>query len=349
MVMNSRERVYNCLNFQQPDRPPVFASFAPEIEELFRRTKGINSYDLGVALGNDMVKSCVGFERDFSEYTNHPLADDKTKLDSFEMPDPLEDSRYNDFRMKKNLYGGKKYIIGSSQISIYEVCCYLRGFEQFMTDMISEPDYAEALMDKVMQFPLKASLKFIELGADMVWFGDDISTQRGMTMSADLWRKYFKPRYANIFDQCKKANPKIKIAYHSFGNCFEILSDMIEIGLDILNPLDHTTINPVEVKKRFGKNLVLFGGICVQKLMPYGTSEEVMTAVRKMKKECGEGGGYICAPAHHIPADTSLDNIMSFYSEGLKADSQHLPIPVRSIKVNKIKKKKLETKSQKSK
>lgn len=372
MAMNSRDRVLSCLNFEQPDRPPVFASYVPEIEQVFRKTKGINSYDLGVALGNDMVKSCAGLEKSFygqpyPEYTDnwgirwkyshnnfgvfteiaeHPLAGSTDKLSSYKIPDPLEESQYDDFRMKKRLYGDKKFIIGSSQISIFEACWYLRGLEQFMMDMLLEPDYANALMDKVMQFPLKASLKYIEFGADMVWFGDDISMQTGMMMSIDIWRKYFKPRYATLFAACKKANPDIKIAYHSCGNCSEILSDMIEIGLDVLNPIQPMAINPFEVKKKFGKHLVLFGGICVQKLMPYGSTQEIQDTVRKMKKECGKGGGYICAPAHHIQADTSIENIMSFYSEGLKADLQALSIPIQSLKNDKKSLKSVEKKSQ---
>jgi uroporphyrinogen decarboxylase len=108
------------------------------------------------------------------------------KLDSFEIPDPLEDSQYDDFRLKKEMYGDEKWIIGSSQISIFEACWYLRGLDTFMMDMALEPEYCEKLMDKVMPFPLKASRKYIELGADMVCFGDDVSMQTGMTGQSHL-------------------------------------------------------------------------------------------------------------------------------------------------------------------
>lgn len=341
--MNSKERIGVSLNFEQPDRTPVFASYVPEIEAALRKAEGIEEYDLGVALGNDMVKSCVGLEMSFyakdePEYTDdwgigwkyvkndfavfteiahHPLAGDYSKLDSFEIPDPLADSQYDDFRKKKRLYGDEKWLIGSCQISIFEACWYLRGLAQFMMDMALEPDYAAALMDKVMQFPLHATKKFIELGADMVWFGDDISMQTGMMMSIDMWRQYFKERYATLFSVCKKANPNIKIAYHSCGNCEEILDDMIEIGLDVLNPLQPMAIDPFEVKKRYGSRLALFGGVCVQRLMPYGSPEEIRNMVRRLIRECGRGGGYILAPAHHIQADTPLDSIRVLYDAAL--------------------------------
>ena len=152
----------------------------------------------------------------------------------------------------------------------------------------------------------------------MVWFGDDIAMQTGMMMSVDMWRTFFKSRLAHIFAECKKLNPNIKIAYHSCGQCTEILDDMIEIGLDVLNPIQPMAIDPFETKKRFGKRLALFGGLCVQHTMPYGSVEDVRNAVEKLTSEMGKGGGYILAPAHHIQADTSLDNINMFYRTASK-------------------------------
>jgi len=342
--MNSRERIDCALNHEQPDRCPVFASFVPETVEKLRAATGSNEPDVGVFLGNDMVKDCVGLELSFygqpkPEYTDawgirwryvknnsgayteiaeHPLAGDTSKLDAFVIPDPLEDSQYDDFRRKKELYGKEKWMIGSSQISIFEACWYLRGLDTFLMDMALEPSYAETLMDKVMQFPLNAARKYIELGADMVWFGDDVSMQTGMMMSVDMWRRFFKVRYAYLFAECKKLNPKIKIAYHSCGQCTDILDDMIEIGLDVLNPLQPMAIDPFETKKRYGSRLALFGGLCVQQTMPYGSVEDVRNAVTKLTTELGKGGGYILAPAHHIQADTSLDNIRAFYEAAKK-------------------------------
>ncbi|MCD6395568.1 MAG: hypothetical protein J7M40_18950 [Planctomycetes bacterium] len=341
--MNSRQRVQQALNHEQPDRCPVFASFVPEVVEKLRAAGAITEPDIGVFLGNDMVKDCVGMELSFygapfPEYTDawgikwryqenefgtyteivdHPLSGDLSKVDSFRVPDPSEDSQYDNFRAMKERYGEEKWIIGSSQISIFEAAWYLRGLDQFFMDMALEPDYVEKLLDKVMQFSLGASRKYIELGADMVWFGDDISMQTGMMMSMDMWRKFLKPRYAVLFSEAKKANPNIKIAYHSCGNCQAILEDMIEIGLDVLNPIQPTAIDPVMVKKRYGDRLSLFGGMCVQKIMPFGTPQQIQREVERLKDECGKGGGYILAPAHHIQADTPVDNIMAFYNAAL--------------------------------
>lgn len=342
--MNSRDRVEAALNHCNPDRAPVFASFVPEMEEKLRKATKCGQLDLGVYLGNDMIKDCVGLELSFNgepypEYTDEwgirwryakndfcvfteiagsPLAGDKSKLDSYDIPDPLEDSRYDNFRTLKAQYGKEKWLIGSSQISIFEASWYLRGLDTFLMDMVTDPDYAQALMDKVMQWPLGAAKKYSELGADMIWFGDDVAMQNGMIMSADMWRKFLKPRYAQLFAQAKSQNDRIKTAYHSCGNCEAILDDLIEIGLDVLNPLQPMAIDPVEIKKRYGKRLSLFGGFCIQDILPNGTAEQIKNEVNRLKRSCGKDGGYILAPAHHVQADTPVENVLAFYEEGLQ-------------------------------
>ncbi len=348
--MNSRERVQMALAHETPDRPPVFATFVPETETKLRKSTGCgNQADLGVFLGNDMIKDCVGLELSFygqprpqytdpwgiewryiqnefgvfTEICGHPLAGDMAKLGHYEIPDPGVDTQYDNFRAMKTHYGTDKWLIGSSQISIFEAAWYLRGLDQFMMDMALSPDYAEALMDKVMQFPLGASRKYIELGADMVWFGDDVAMQTGMMISVDMWRRFLKPRYAILFSEAKRINPDIVIAYHSCGNCELILDDMIEIGLDVLNPIQPMAINPVMVKQRYGKHLTLFGGMCVQRIMPNGTPADIRHETQRLKTECGSNGGYILAPAHHIQADTPVENVMAFYEEGLKLIPGH--------------------------
>ena len=342
--MNSKERVEAALNFENPDRTPIFATYVPEIETILRDQFGSNELDLGVVLGNDMVKDCVGLECSFygqpePEYTDEwgiswrymkndfgvfteivdsPLALDKSKLDNFKIPDPNKQQRYDSFRKLKELYSSNKWMIGSCQISIFEASWYLRGMDNLLMDMISDPDFVHALMDNVMQFPLNASQNFINLGADMVWFGDDVAMQNSMMISVDMWRTFLKPRYAAIFQTCKELNPNIKIAYHSCGNCEMILDDMIEIGLDVLNPLQPLAIDPCKIKKKYGKRLALFGGFCVQQIMPFATPEKIKLEVNRLINECGKNGGYILAPAHHIQADTPIENICAFYNAGMR-------------------------------
>jgi len=350
--MTGKERVYAALNFEQTDRPPVSATFTPEIEARLRQATGIQECDLGAALGNDLVKGVAGnsFEMSyyrpqkptyvcpwgvtwrwadnafgsFTEIHRSPLADDDEEsmelLKAYQIPSPYDDAQYDRLRQLIARYGQEKWIVGSCQISLFEAAWYLRGMENFMVDMMINPEYAQLLFDKVMEFVRVAGRKYIDLGVDMIWLGDDVATQKNMMMSLDTWRTYLKPRYAELIREYKTANPQIKVAYHSCGNCEAIIPEMIEIGLDVLNPLQPMAISPFEMKKKYGKNIALFGGLCVQQTMPNGTVEQVRAAVRKLKTECGRGGGYILSPAHHIQADTDIKNVMAYYEEALRTN-----------------------------
>lgn len=341
--MNSKERVKIALSHREPDCVPRFATYVPEIDRKLKQIHGSRD-ELGVLMGNDMIKTVVGMETSFhasnepeytckwdlrwrnvknytGEYTEiigRPLSGDDSKLNSYNIPDPLEDSQYDHVRQMVAKYGMDKWIIGSCQCSIFEASWYLRGLDEFMVDLLINKDYANALMDKVMQFPLKAGLKMIDLGVDMIWMGDDVSTQRNMMISPEVWREYLKPRYAYVFSEFKKRNKHIKIAYHSCGNCEAIIDEMAEIGLDVLNPIQPAAMEPTMIKKKYGGKLTLFGGMDVQQILPFGTADEVKREVKRLIEGCGKGGGYILSPAHHIQSDTSIENINAFYEAARK-------------------------------
>ncbi len=252
----------------------------------------------------------------YMEIVTHPLAGDESKLDSYRIPDPLAESQYDHARKIIEQYGKDKWIAGSCQMSMFESSWALRGLETLMMDMALNEDFVDALLDKVMQFPLQAGKKMTELGVDMIWLGDDVSTQRGMMMSLDMWRRFFKPRYARLIEEFKNTRKDIVVAYHCCGNCETILDDMAEIGLDILHSVQPLAMDPVEIKKRHGKNLTLFGGMDIQQLLPFGSKDEIYNETKRLVDGCGKDGGYILAPAHYIQADTSVENIEAFYQFG---------------------------------
>lgn len=338
-VMNSRERVAMAIAHEEPDRVPVCATYTPEIEEKLREKYG-NGGDLGVILGNDMVKIASGLENSFyykdtpeyvcpygitwrnvknetghfTEIVKHPLADEEA-IESYQMP-RVEDATDVIEATQKAIaeYGKDKWIIGSCQCSVFEAAWYLRGLDTFMMDLAMEEDFVEPFLDKVMAFPLQMGLKFIDLGVDMVWLGDDIATQRNMMMSPAMWRKYFKPRYAKMFAAFKAANPNIKLCYHSCGNLQDVVDDLIEIGLDVLNPIQPLAMEPTAFKKRFGDRITMYGAMDVQNIMPFGKPEDVRREVKRLIEGCAPGGGFILSPAHHIQSDTPVENVEAFYA-----------------------------------
>lgn len=338
--MNSKERVRKAINHEEADRVPRFASYTPEAAMNLRHRSASSELDIGTVLGNDIVKDCVGLEMSYhmnedptyvcpfgitwknvhnstghyTEIIGSPLAGDESKLDRYEIPDPTNPALFKPMERILERYGRDYWIAGSCQCSIFEAAWYLRGLDTFMMDMVLNPDYVNALMDKVMEFPRQALKQYIRMGVDMVWMGDDVATQTSMMISPDMWREYLKPRYALLFREFKELNPDIKIAYHSCGNCEAILPEMIEIGLDVLNPIQPMAIDPLMVKQKYGKALTLFGAMDVQHVMPLGSPADVRSEVKRLIDGCAKGGGFILAGAHHLQSDTGLENIDAFYS-----------------------------------
>jgi uroporphyrinogen decarboxylase len=342
--MTSKERVRMAVRHREADRVPLFATYTPETALVLRKATGVHEGDIGAAMGNDMVKDCVGLESSYymnedptyrcpwgitwrnvfnetghyTEIIDFPLAGDEDRLARYEIPDPTEERLYDPVRRLLDRYGADHWIVGSCQCSIFEAAWYLRGLDQLLMDLALNPEYVDALMDKVMEFPRRAIAKYIDLGVDMVWLGDDVATQIGMMISPEMWRRFLKPRYARLFAEFKARRPDIVIAYHSCGNCEAIIPELIEIGLDVLNPIQPMALEPLLAKAAFGDRLTLFGAMDVQRVMPFGSPDEVRAEVRRLVDGCAAGGGFVLAGAHHFQSDTDPANIFAFYEAGKK-------------------------------
>jgi uroporphyrinogen-III decarboxylase len=137
--------------------------------------------------------------------------------------------------------------------------------------------------------------------------------QDRMIISPQLFREFFKPRYARLFAKWKALNPAVKIAFHSDGNIYPIIPDLIEIGLDILNPVQPKSMDPAKLKKEYGDKLTFWGTVDIQEVLPFGTAEDVANEVKLRVQTVGKGGGLILSPAHNIQCEVPLENILSFY------------------------------------
>ena len=340
--MTSKERVRAAVEHREGDRVPLYASYTPETAALLRQVTGTDEFDVGIAMGNDIVKDCVGLEMSYylndqpsyvcpwgitwrnvrnqtghyTEIIDFPLAGDEDKLAKYRIPDPADDRQYENARLLLNRYGDDHWVVGSCQCSIFEASWYLRGLDTFLMDLALNPDYVNELMDKVMEFPRIAGLRYLDLGVDMLWLGDDVATQTGMMISPDMWRTYLKPRYVKLFAEFKAKRPDIVIAYHSCGNCEAIIPELIEIGLDVLNPIQPLALDPLMVKRKYGSDLCLFGAMDVQRVMPFGSVPEVRAEVRRLTDGCAKDGGFILAGAHHLQSDTDPAKVFAFYEAG---------------------------------
>jgi uroporphyrinogen-III decarboxylase len=174
--------------------------------------------------------------------------------------------------------------------------------------MVLDPDLAEHLLDIPYQYHLTAAKKLVAMGVDMIWAGDDVGSQHEMLISPKMWRRYLKPRMAQFIAELKGINPNVKVAYHSDGDISRILPELIEIGLDVLNPIQPASMDPAEVKRKYGGQLSFWGTIDEQHTLPFGSPADVNSEVVDRLKTVGQGGGLILAPTHHVQLDTPLEN-----------------------------------------
>jgi uroporphyrinogen-III decarboxylase len=143
---------------------------------------------------------------------------------------------------------------------------------------------------------------------DMIWIGDDVGAQRSMIMSPRHWRRFLKPRMANFISTLKAINPMVKVAYHSDGNLLPIIPELIEIGLDVLNPIQPMCMDPADLKERYGDRLCFWGSVDEQQTLPFGSQEDVESEIRTRLRTVGKGGGLIIGPTHHVQLDTPMEN-----------------------------------------
>ena len=176
-----------------------------------------------------------------------------------------------------------------------------------MMDLYVEPDFAYELLDGILQYKLEEARLYVNSGVDCVRTGDDWGTQTSLAISPDMWRQFIKPRQEEIWSVYREAG--MPIMHHSCGNIGLIMDDLVEIGLEILNPIQPLSMDIRHLAKTYGDKLVFFGGIDTQKLLPYGTPEEVTTAVKNSIKILGQGKGYIISPSQEIMTDVPLQNI----------------------------------------
>ena len=189
---------------------------------------------------------------------------------------------------------------------IFERGWMIRGYEDFFAGLLTEPVFCEELLDTILERQLELLDILCNLPIDGILFADDWGDQRGIMIGPDLWRRFLKPRVRLLFD---KVHSHGKLAFqHTCGNVMEIIPDLIEIGLDCLQSLQPEAMPVYELKKQFGRDLVLWGGLGTQHLLPFGTPEEIREETSNLKRELGEGGGYIFSSCKPIMEGVPVEN-----------------------------------------
>ena len=243
----------------------------------------------------------------YTEPAGHPLEDDRA-LETYSPPDPQRPGLYAEARQVIRDYKDEYWIVGVTPTTIFETAWALRGFERLLIDMAIDPEKAECVLEIPFRYHMAVTQNLVKLGVDMIWLGDDVGEQRAMLMSPEMWRKYLKPRMAELTDSLRAINPQIKIAYHSDGVLYPIIPDLIEIGIDVLNPIQPLAMDPLKLKEDYGDRLCFWGSMDIQQTLPFGTPEDVKKEVITRLMTIGQCGGLIIGPTHNLQLDTPIEN-----------------------------------------
>ncbi|MHB1006484.1 MAG: uroporphyrinogen decarboxylase family protein [Chloroflexota bacterium] len=260
----------------------------------------------------------------YYDLTGSPLAGEISLRDvvNYRFPDPLDPGRYRGLveRVAKLRAETDYALILNVPPAFVHHSQYLRGFANWFMDLRLDPRLAGALMDACLEVSLATALEAIRLVGDQVDIirtSDDIADQRGPVMSPALYRELLKPRQQRYMAAIRGAT-KAKIYYHSCGAMVPLLDDLIEIGVDIFNPVQVSAagMDTAELKRRFGDSLTFMGAIDTQRVLPFGTTAEVETEVKQRIADLAPGGGYVLAAVHNIQPDVPPENIVAMYEAG---------------------------------
>jgi uroporphyrinogen decarboxylase len=355
-MMTPRECVLAALRREEPDRVPVNASFSPAIKDRFRQETGsenpaeyfgmemrglgrgptrratdFSAYHSEIAPGRSRIDEWgVGWIRGsvhHFEDMSHPMAS-FTKLDQFERyPYPDVDAPYRYEKAAGVVRDRRARGVASVGTSghIFECAWKLRGLESTLMDMMAAEDLAASYFDRVTALVEASGRQLVRAGVDVMHTGDDVATQRGMMMSPELWRKWIKPRFARVIAAAKEENPEVLISYHCDGDCRAILPELVEIGVEVLNPVQPECMDPAEVKRDYGERLAFWGTVGTQTTLPFGTADEVRRVVKKRIETVGAGGGLLLAPTHLVEPDVPWENVLAFFEAARRFGTRERP------------------------
>jgi uroporphyrinogen decarboxylase len=271
----------------------------------------------------------------YYEISEHPLRqatiDD---LERYPWPDMAHPSRFVGLRQQaKALQEAGQAAILFSGAGIFSPAYEMRGVEQVLFDLAANEDFATALFTKLEELTcasVRAVLREVGEYVDLVITGDDVASQAGLMMSPAMYRRLIKPHHARMFATIRE-NTKAKIYLHSCGNVYRLIGDFIEMGVDLLNPVQVSAGemgDTARLKREFGDRLSFCGAIDTQKVLPMGTPEDVRAEVRRRIADLAPGGGYIAGAVHCLQPDVPVENVLAMCDEVLKAG--RYPLQIRS-------------------
>ena len=348
-TMTSRDRVLTALAHQRPDRPPLNYYGTPETDSKLMAHLGLETREeLLCHFGADMryvaahytgppeFSGGTGYatggtdmwgvqwrvvQNDFCAYNevaSHPLADATTlrEIEDYPWPNPDWLTPVHLRAEIEQLNDPEPRAIVLPVGSFFETAWYVRGLERFLMDMVECPAIAECLLMNVTGFCKEVAMRALEAAdgrIDIAWSASDVGMQTGMLLAPELWRRQVKPWHDELIAPFKEMG--LLTRYHSDGAISEIIEDLIDMGLDLVDPIQPKAagMDAESLAQRFGGRIAFYGGTDTQELLPRGTPQDVEDAVLRNIALLGQNGGYVVAASNAIQADVPVENVLTLF------------------------------------
>lgn len=299
--MTSHQRVLKVLNGEIPDRVPrvlygaALGFYNHSTIELFKKKAGTERIE-------DV------FDMDIRGVSPDPSEE---KI----LPHNLKEFRYEGLAEKIERLHEQGFAVAAWGYchGIFEHIWGVYGFEKILADFMLNPHKVEAILDEITENFAQVASRLASFDIDILILGDDVGAQKSMIMSPKTWRTFLKPRLCNIINTAKKVKSGRFVFYHSDGYIEPIIPELIDIGVNILNPIQPECMDPAKLKREYGKDLVFFGTVGVQSILPHGSPEDIKKEVKERIETVGKDGGLILSPTHLINPDVPWENIVAFF------------------------------------
>ena len=322
----------------------AISGFSPPVERTFRRTTGaddpadyfdadVRLFSLRSAFGGDdpaLLHRSVEPGTTFDEWgighraadvegtvdrTYPPLARAASLRDVEALPSPVIEANVDGSAVEA--YHAAGYPVFGYAGSIYEWSWWIRGMEDFLVDLVSRPLMAEALIDKVADYTTRLAVATARCGVDVLCMYDDAGMQHGMQISPGLWRQYVKPAWQRVIEAVRAEVGGVKLFLHCCGKIDEIVPDIVELGFDVLHPVQPECMDFEDTYRRYGSEILLAATISSQKVFPFGSAADVRREVRRLAKIASGDRRAILMPSNVIQPETPWENVVAFAEEAL--------------------------------
>jgi uroporphyrinogen decarboxylase len=341
--MTNRENFFHVMKGGKPEKVPFTLELCESLLEQFKVKYNTGDYhsfygipfrSIGILPGKQPVDYSPFFREGEIDYFDEygvgykkgsvahfarlisPMRDyaDAAEVWAFPMNDFTADYRWEGLAEKVEALKKADRIVvaGGPAVQIFEPAWYLRGMENFLCDMLDNDAIAEACLERMATLQYEIARRFALTGADVIVYGDDVGTERGMMIDPETWRRWLKPRLKKAIEAAKDVNPEVLCYYHSDGDIRLIIDELIECGIDILNPIQPECMDPVEIYNRYHDRIGFWGTMGTQTVMPFGTAADVAGKTVEMIELCRNGGRLVLAPTHLLEPEVPLENVEAF-------------------------------------